>query len=73
MDLTFQYCPDRRILEEKVWVLASRLSTLTGRLLALTGKDHQVFLLAKDDCSHTHAEIFELRRELTAHRFAHGC
>lgn len=73
MDLTSQYCPDRRNLEEKVWVLASRLSTLTGRLLSLTGKNHQIFLSAKADCSDTHAEIVGLRQDLKAHRLAHGC
>lgn len=73
MDLTSQYCPDRRNLEERVWVLVSRLSASTGQLLNLIGKNHQVFLSAKADCGQTRDEIIELRRQLDGHRFAHGC
>lgn len=73
MDLTCQYCPDRRNLEERVWVLVSRLSALTGRLLDLVGKNHQVFLSAQADCGHTRDEIIELRRQLQGHRSVHHC
>jgi hypothetical protein len=73
MDLAIRYCPDRRNLEEKVWVLVSRLSALTGRLLGLIGKDHQTFTLTQTACSDARADIVDFRRQLDIHRSVHGC
>jgi hypothetical protein len=73
MDLTVQYCPDRRNLEEKVWVLVSRLSALTGRLLGLVGKDHQTFALTQTACTEARADIVVFRQQLDIHRAAHRC
>lgn len=73
MDFTSQYCPDRRNLEENLWVLSTRLFGLSGRLLKLVGKDHTAFTSTKDECQETRAEIVELKSQLTAHRLAHGC
>jgi hypothetical protein len=73
MDLTTQYCPDRRNLEENVWVRVSDLSTLTGRLLKLIGKDHRDFLLTQIACGDAKADIVDFRRQLDTHRLAHRC
>ena len=73
MDLTSQYCPDRRNLEEKAWALASRLFLLNERLLTLIGMDHRAFLSAKAECVETTAEIAQLRNRLAKHRLLHGC
>jgi hypothetical protein len=73
MDLNAQYCPDRRNLEEKVWIRVSRLSSLTGRLLGLIGKDHQTFTLTHTACSDARADIVDFRQQLHIHRLAHGC
>ena len=73
MDLKTRYCPARRNLEGRLWALITRLSTSTGKLLNLVGKDHRVFLSAKADCHETQTEILELRKGLAAHRLRHGC
>lgn len=73
MDLTVQYCPDRRNLEEMCWIRVSRLSSLTGRLLGLVGKDRQAFGLAQTACGEAKADIVESREQLDTHRSAHGC
>lgn len=73
MDLTTQYCANRRNLEENVWVRVSRLSALTSRLLNLIGKDHRDFILTQIACSDARADIVDLRRRLDTHRLAHHC
>jgi hypothetical protein len=73
VDLKSQYCPARGNLEGRLWALATRLSTSTGKLLNLVGKDHVLFLSMKDDCRETQAEIVELRQKLADHRLHHGC
>ena len=73
MDLSVQYCPHRRNLEEKVWFLVSRLSVITSQLFSLVGKDHVAFAATKLDCVRTREEITESSRLLGAHRFQHGC
>ena len=73
MDFATQYCPDRKSLEENVWVQVSRLSGLTARLLGLIGKNHHIFTLTQTACSDAKANIVDCRRLLSTHRSAHGC
>ena len=73
MDLTSEYCPQRKHLEECSWKLISTLSTLTDRLVMLVGKDHTEFMATKVRCVDVKLEILHSRCQLLAHRFAHGC
>ena len=72
MDLASQYCPTRREIEERSWVLVTRLSCLSSRLLDLIG-DHLAFDATKGECADLRTEITELGRRLHAHRSAHNC
>jgi hypothetical protein len=69
------YCPTRtrKDLEERVWSLVARLSILTSRLTALTGKDRHAFISAKADCQEAQFDIIRSRQQLQAHRLNHGC
>ena len=73
MDLTAEYCPTRRDLEQRVWNLVTRLSDLTSKLMLLTGKDHQAFISAKGHCDDAKAEVVDSRQKLDVHRSQHGC
>lgn len=73
MDLTATYCQIRRDLEERSWVMVSRHAALTSRLLRLTGRGHQAFLDAKEDCRISSEEVNESQNNLRIHRREHGC
>ena len=73
MDLTAQYCPTRRDLEELSWSLTSRLAGLTGRLLRLVGDNHDAFLVVKGECAETRAALVASHQTLSSHRSDHGC
>ncbi len=73
MDFATQYCPKRKLLEENAWVLVSRLSALTSRLMGLVGKDHRTFAITRIACSAAKTDIVAVRRRLDLHRSAHGC
>ena len=73
MDLAAQYCPTRKSLEKQNWALVSRLASLTGELLKLTGADHQEFMTVKSRCVEIRAEILQVQDQLQYHRCAHGC
>lgn len=73
MDLTSEYCPERKRLERHSWDLVSRLAVLTDRLMKLIGKDHREFMAAKNRCAGVKRQILESQDRLLAHRSAHGC
>lgn len=73
MDLTSQYCPERRDLEKSSWNLVSKLTALTEQLMMLIGKSHTEFMATKARCEHVKQEILESYDRLLAHRTAHGC
>ena len=73
MDLTSEYCPERKHLEKCSWKLVDTLSVLTDRLMKLIGKDHAEFMTTKASCAGLKLEILEYRDRLLAHRAAHGC
>ena len=68
-----QYCPVRRELEQNGLDLVGRLTVLSDRLLQLIGRDKVEFANTKAQCVTTRSEVTEARRELAAHRLAHGC
>lgn len=68
-----QYCPVRRHLEQNGFDLVGRLAVVTERLTRLIGHDRVAFADTKGQCSKLRAEILEARRQLGAHRLAHGC
>ncbi len=68
-----QYCPTRRILEQRGLDLIGRLASLTDRLLRLTGRDRIAFAVTKSECAGVRSEVVAARQELDAHRLAHGC
>ena len=73
MNLTSEYCPERKHLEQFSWHLVSMLTALTDRLMALVGKDHAEFLITKDKCARVKLDLIESHDRLRAHRSAHGC
>lgn len=73
MDLGAQYCPARRNLEERGWVLVSQLSDLSSRLIGLAGSDHRAFMAAKASCDEKRVQLTESHHELQTHRAKHGC
>jgi len=73
MDFTAQYCPTRKDLEERSWGLVSRLASLSGQLLKLTGAGHQEFMAVKFQCVEVRGEISKAKGQLLDHRSAHGC
>ncbi len=73
MDLTCQYCPERRTLERCNWGLVSKLALFTEQLMKLIGKDHWEFMATRTRCENMKHEILESRARLCAHRAAHGC
>ena len=73
MELTYQYCPTRMDLEDRVWNLVSRLHNLTSRLVNLSSKDRHSFISINADCHEAHFDIIKSRQQLQAHRSKHGC
>ena len=72
MDLTSQYCQLRRDIEERSWVLVSRLSMLTECLNRLIGQ-HAAFRDMKLQCAEVRQEIAASNLLLKKHRAAHRC
>jgi len=72
MDVNSQYCPARRDIEERSWVLVSKLAKLSSQLLNLLG-NHQAFAETKDECAHVRTEFTELAQRLQSHRLLHRC
>lgn len=70
---THIFCQTRRDLEERSWVLTSRLAALTSQLMNLIGHNHDDFLTALDRCQTTGLEVTESRDDLRTHRRDHGC
>lgn len=68
-----QYCPVRRILEERSLNLVGRLAIVTERLLQLTGRNHAAFVDTKTECQRLHIVIVDAWRDAHEHRSAHGC
>jgi ribosomal protein S15P/S13E len=73
MDLATTYCPNRRDIEEHIWVLTSRLVSLSEHLLRTIGKDHLAFLALQQECHTTRDAIAESNQSLRDHRRDHGC
>ena len=73
MDLTARYCSIRRSLEERGWILVSRLSTVAGGLLRYAGVDPKAFNATTAECSNIRVQIAAARRLLSKHREQHGC
>jgi len=73
MNVSSEYCPERKRLEHCSWDLVSTLQVLTDRLMTLIGKDHAEFLITRDKCADVKLEIIESNGRLRAHRSAHGC
>jgi hypothetical protein len=73
VDLTAEYCPARRNLEESGWRLVSQLAGLTSQLPGLVGSNHQAFMAMKDSCKEKREQLTESNRQLHVHLSAHGC
>ena len=70
----FTNCYARRDLQEKSWILVSKLATATGLLCKVAGTGHsQEFAETKDRCAEVRGEVKEAQRQLRLHRSAHGC
>jgi hypothetical protein len=67
------YCAIRRGLEERAWILVSKLAHVTGRLPHLAGKDHRAFREARAKCHDLRAQLAASRRALQQHRQLHNC
>ncbi len=72
MEKSHTYCPTRRRLEERGWMLISKLASVSGRLINLIGK-HQAFIEAKDECNDLRTAITESQTALRDHRAMHNC
>lgn len=72
-NLASRYCSIRRDLEERGWVLSSRLFQLSTLLLHAIGNDHQEFASLKQECRETRAVIRQAQGDLRLHRYEHGC
>ena len=73
MDITAAYCSVRRNLEERQWVLISRLAVLTQCLHRLIGCEHDEFLTMLDHCQTAALDIQDARDNLRGHRHYHRC
>jgi hypothetical protein len=73
VDLTLTYCPVRRSLEARNWVLVSQLSCASTRLLKLIGKNHVAFVVARAECEDLRKQITRSERHLLDHRNLHRC
>ncbi len=72
-DFTTQYCSTRRDLEERGWILTSRLFELSTRLLRTIGNDRQEFAAIKQECGELRGVIGKAQSDLRGHRSKHGC
>jgi len=73
MDLTACYCPTRRNLEERGWILVSHLSRVSAGLLRYAGVDPKAFNVTSTECSCIRNELAATHRLLSKHREQHGC
>lgn len=73
MELTVEYCPTRRAIEERGWVLTTKFSTIAGRLVSSASIDHGLFNRTVAECGEIRSELAESHRQLRNHRSSHGC
>jgi hypothetical protein len=67
-------CPVRKALEDRSWLLKSRLYVLTSRLVHIAGHDgHREYLAARTKCERMRAALDETIRKLNDHLLAHRC
>ena len=73
MDSTARYCPIRRNLEKRGWILVSRLSSVAAGLLCHAGVNPKAFNATSAECSNIRVQIAAAHRLLSRHREQHGC
>jgi hypothetical protein len=73
MDLCVYFCITRRALEERSDDLTSRVSGLTGDLIAQIGSDYRRFFAIRTERDATAQELSYVNTELEGHRREHGC
>jgi hypothetical protein len=73
MDFAAAYCPTRRDIEKRGWVLTSQLFSLTARLLKKVGDDHGAFMALREECRAAKLAITASNQSLRDHRREHGC
>ena len=67
------YCLVRQRIEQRGWVLASRLHEASERLMDLIGVDRAQFASAKTACGDLRQQINDCRTQLLQHRCDHKC
>jgi hypothetical protein len=73
MHTALKYCVTRRSLEERGWILTSKLASASARLMKLVGKDHEAFMETRAECKDLRMEIVVSRTDLRDHRAVHRC
>jgi hypothetical protein len=67
------YCAVRLVIEQQLWTLTSRHSSLATRLMMLIGGERLAFLATQEDCRAASREIAQARLSLFEHKREHGC
>jgi hypothetical protein len=66
-------CSTRQALEDLYWAEVDYLSTLTDRLLSVSGRNHPEFIKTLHECQNARRAVTNCLEAIHEHRDRHGC
>ncbi len=70
---SLRYCQIRHDIEQRGWILTTKLHGACERLMDLIGVNYQAFGATKRECGELRAQLIDCREELRNHRDDHHC